>query len=113
VLNPELAEAQLHGGLAQGIGQALFEETVYDQDGQLLSGTLMDYALPLAKELLVFTSDFIETPSPTNPLGAKGIGESGTIGAPPAIVNDALAPLGVTAIDMPMTREKVWRLIHK
>jgi carbon-monoxide dehydrogenase large subunit len=116
VLNPELAEAQLHGALAQGIGQALFEETLYDQDGQLLSGTLLDYALPLAKELPAFTSDFLEAPSPTNPLGVKGVGESGTIGAPPALVNavlDALAPFDVTEIDMPMTREKVWRLLHR
>lgn len=116
VLNPELTEAQLHGALTQGIGQALFEETLYDQSGQVLSGTLLDYALPLAKDLPSFTSDFIEVPSPTNPLGVKGVGESGTIGAPPAIVNavlDALAPLGVTDIDMPMTREKVWHLMQK
>jgi carbon-monoxide dehydrogenase large subunit len=115
VLNRELAEMQLHGALAQGFGQALFEETLYGQEGQALSGSLLDYALPLAKELPAFISDFIETPSPVNPLGAKGIGESGTIGAPPALVNavlDALAPLGITSIDMPMTREKVWRLLN-
>lgn len=115
ILNRELAEMQLHGALAQGFGQALFEETLYDQEGQVLSGSLLDYALPLAKELPTFTSDFIETPSPVNPLGAKGIGESGTIAAPPALVNavlDALAPLGITDIDMPMTREKVWRLLN-
>lgn len=116
VLNPELAEAQLHGALAQGIGQALYEETVYNHEGQPLNGSLMDYALPLAKELPAFISDFIETPSPTNPLGAKGVGESGTIGAPPAIVNavlDALAPLGITMINMPLGRERVWELIEK
>lgn len=116
ILNRELAEMQLHGALAQGFGQALFEETLYDQEGQVLSGSLLDYALPLAKELPGFTSDFIETPSPTNPLGVKGIGESGTIGAPPALVNavlDALAPLGITSIDMPLTREKVWRLLQR
>jgi carbon-monoxide dehydrogenase large subunit len=116
VLNPELAEAQLHGSLTQGIGQALFEEMVYAQDGQLLTGTLMDYALPLAKELPTYISDFIETPSPTNPLGVKGIGESGTIGAPPTVVNavlDALSPLGVTTIDMPLTPEKIWRALHR
>ena len=115
ILNRELAEMQLHGALAQGFGQALFEETLYDREGQALSGSLLDYALPLAKELPAFTSDFIETPSPVNPLGAKGIGESGTIAAPPALVNavlDALAPLGITDIDMPMTREKVWRLLN-
>lgn len=116
VLNRELAEMQLHGALVQGIGQALYEETVYDQEGQLLSGSLMDYALPLAKELPAFTSDFLETLSPTNPLGAKGVGESGTIGAPPAIVNaalDALAPLGITSIDMPLKRERVWELMNQ
>jgi carbon-monoxide dehydrogenase large subunit len=115
ILNRELAEMQLHGALAQGFGQALFEETLYGREGQMLSGSLLDYALPLAKDLPAFTSDFIETPSPVNPLGAKGIGESGTIAAPPALVNavlDALAPLGITDIDMPMTREKVWRLLQ-
>ncbi|HVU70849.1 MAG TPA: xanthine dehydrogenase family protein molybdopterin-binding subunit [Ktedonobacteraceae bacterium] len=115
VLNPELAEAQLHGALTQGIGQALCEEMAYDQDGQLLTGTLMDYALPLAKDLPTYSSEFVEIPSPTNPLGVKGVGESGTIGAPPALVNavlDALAPLGVDALDMPLTREKVWRAIQ-
>jgi carbon-monoxide dehydrogenase large subunit len=88
---------------------------VYDQNGQLLTGTLMDYALPVAKELPAFTSDFVEVPSPTNPLGVKGVGESGTIGAPPAVVNavlDALAPLGVDTLDMPLTREKVWRAMR-
>jgi carbon-monoxide dehydrogenase large subunit len=116
VLNRDLAEMQLHGALAQGFGQALCEETRYDQQGQVLSGSLLDYALPLAKELPTFTSDFIETLSPTNPLGVKGIGESGTIGAPPALVNavlDALAPLGVRALDMPLTREKVWQSIQR
>ena len=116
ILNRELAEMQLHGALAQGFGQALFEETLYDQQGQALSGSLLDYALPLAKELPGFTSDFIETLSPTNPLGVKGVGESGTIGAPPALVNavlDALSPLGINSIDMPLTREKVWRLLQR
>ena len=115
VLHQALAEGQLHGSLAQGIGQALFEEIVYDQNGQILSGTLMDYALPLAKELPTFTSEFIPSPSPTNPLGAKGIGEAGTVGAPSALVNavlDALAPLSVSNIDMPMTRERVWKAVQ-
>jgi carbon-monoxide dehydrogenase large subunit len=88
---------------------------VYDQDGLLLTGTLMDYALPLAKDLPTYSSEFVEVPSPTNPLGVKGVGEAGTIGAPPAIVNavlDALAPLGVDTLDMPLTREKVWRAIQ-
>jgi len=115
VLNHRLVDDQLHGGLAQGIGQALYEEVVYDEDGQLLSGTLMDYALPNANMLPTFVTDFIESPSPYNPLGAKGAGESGCIGAPPAVVNaalDALAPLGVKAIDMPLKSEKIWMLMQ-
>lgn len=116
LLNHHLVEDQLHGGLAQGIGQALYEAVLYDEDGQLLSGTLMDYALPNASMLPAFVSDFVETPSPHNPLGAKGAGESGCIGAPPAIVNaalDALAPLGITSLDMPLTPEKIWSLIQQ
>ncbi|GAC1521524.1 MAG: hypothetical protein NVS3B14_22890 [Ktedonobacteraceae bacterium] len=115
VLNHYLVEAQVHGGLAQGIGQALYEEALYDQDGQLLSGTLMDYALPNARMLPNFVTDFIETPSPFNPLGAKGAGEAGCIGGPPASVNavlDALAPLGIKAIDMPLRPEKIWALMQ-
>ena len=115
VLNHYLAEAQIHGGLAQGIGQALYEEVMYDQGGQLLTSTLMDYALPLADEVPDFVTDLVETPSPLNPLGVKGVGEAGCIGAPPAIVNaalDALAPLGIDAIDMPLKPEKVWAAIQ-
>lgn len=115
VLNHYLAEAQIHGSLAQGISQALYEEMCYDQEGQLLTGTLLDYTLPIAGQLPHFVTDFIETPSPNNPLGAKGVGEAGCIGAPPAIVNavlDALAPLGIKAIDMPLRPEKVWQLVH-
>jgi carbon-monoxide dehydrogenase large subunit len=115
VLNHYLAEAQIHGALAQGIGQALYEEVIYDPDGQLLTGTLLDYSLPIAKQLPDFVTDLVETPSPLNPLGAKGVGEAGCIGAPPAIVNavlDALAPLGVESIDMPLKPEKVWALIQ-
>jgi len=115
VLNHYLVESQVHGGLAQGIGQALYEEALYDADGQLLSGTLMDYALPNATMLPDFITDFIETPSPFNPLGAKGAGESGCIGGPPTIVNavlDALAPLGITSIDMPLRPEKIWALVQ-
>jgi len=116
VLNHYLADAQIHGSLAQGIAQALYEEVLYDEEGQLLSGTLMDYALPNASMLPNFTTDFIESPSPNNPLGAKGAGESGCIGAPPTIVNaalDALAPLGITALDMPLKPEKIWALIQE
>jgi carbon-monoxide dehydrogenase large subunit len=115
ILSHYLVESQVHGGLAQGIGQALYEEALYDEQGQLLSGTLMDYALPNAAMLPDFVTDFIETPSPFNPLGAKGAGESGCIGGPPTIVNavlDALAPLGITSVDMPLRPEKIWALIH-
>ena len=115
VLNHYLAEAQIHGGLAQGIGQALYEEVIYDQSGQLLSGTLMDYALPNAQQVPDFVTTLVETPSPINPLGAKGVSEAGPIAAPPAIVNavlDALAPLGITSIDMPLKPEKIWTLIQ-
>ena len=115
VLNHYLAEAQIHGGLAQGIGQALYEEVIYDQDGQLLTSTLMDYPLPIAGQVPNFVTELVETPSPLNPLGVKGVGEAGCIGAPPAIVNavlDALAPLGIHAIDMPLKPEKIWALIQ-
>jgi aerobic carbon-monoxide dehydrogenase large subunit len=116
ILNPSLVEAQVQGGLAQGIGQALYEEVRYDEEsGQLLSGTLLDYALPTAQQIPAFLTDTIETPSPYNPLGAKGVGEAGAIAAPPAIVNavlDALSPFGITAIDMPLTPEKIWRLVQ-
>jgi carbon-monoxide dehydrogenase large subunit len=115
ILNSYLTEAQIHGGLAQGIGQALYEEVMYDQEGQNLTSTLMDYALPIAGHMPPFVTDFIETPSPRNPLGVKGVGEAGTIAAPPAVVNavlDALAPLGIKSIDMPLKSEKVWALIQ-
>lgn len=117
ILNPYLVEAQTHGGLAQGIGQALYEEAGYDaSSGQPLNGTLLDYTLPKAGQVPAFVTDSIETPSPLNPLGAKGAGEAGAIGAPPAVVNavlDALAPLGITALDMPLTPEKVWSAISR
>jgi carbon-monoxide dehydrogenase large subunit len=115
VLNHYLADAQVHGALAQGIGQALYEEVIYDQEGQLLSSTLMDYTLPNAMQVPGFITGMVETPTPINPLGAKGIGEGGTIGAPPAVVNavlDALAPLGIHAIDMPLKPEKIWALVQ-
>jgi carbon-monoxide dehydrogenase large subunit len=115
VLNHYLVEAQIHGSLAQGIGQALYEEALYDESGQLLAGTLMDYTLPTAIQIPAFTTDLLETPSPRNPLGVKGVGEGGTIAAPPAVVNavlDALAPLGIKTIDMPLKPEKIWALIQ-
>ncbi|MDA1095885.1 MAG: xanthine dehydrogenase family protein molybdopterin-binding subunit [Chloroflexi bacterium] len=115
VVNPMIVEGQVHGGAAQGIGQALYERIVYDENGQLLSGSLMDYALPTAEMLPKFVTATIETPSPTNPLGVKGMGEGPTTGAPPAVVNavvDALRTFGVRDIDMPLTPERVWRAIE-
>jgi carbon-monoxide dehydrogenase large subunit len=114
ILNPVLAEGQVHGGIAQGVAQALFEEVGYDAEGNCLNGNLAVYAMPAAPELPAFETERTETPTPLNPLGAKGIGESGTIGATPAVQNavvDALAHLGVTHIDMPLTPERVWRAI--
>ena len=114
ILNPVLAEGQVHGGIAQGIAQALFEEVGYDEDGNCLNGNLSVYAMPAAADLPAFETLRTQTPTPLNPLGAKGIGESGTIGATPAVQNavvDALAHLGVAHIDMPLTPERVWRAI--
>jgi len=111
-ISPIIVAGQVHGGLAQGIAQALFEEVVYDENGQLLSGSLMDYTLPRADDLPAFTVEQTITPTPHNPLGAKGIGEAATIGSTPAIVNavvDALKHLGVRHIDMPLRPEKIWR----
>ncbi len=116
VMNPLMAEGQVHGGVAQGIGQALYECAVYDENGQLLSGSMMDYAVPKITQLPSYTTDFTVTPSPTNPLGVKGIGEAGAIGATPAIVNaviDALSPLGIRHIDLPLTPPRVWQAIQK
>jgi carbon-monoxide dehydrogenase large subunit len=106
VINPLLAEGQLHGALAQGLGQALMEAIVYDADGQCLTTTLMDYAIPRAADVPAVLIEKMHTPSPRNPLGAKGLGEAGCIAMPPAMVNaavDALAPLGITHLDMPLT----------
>ena len=111
VLNPLLAEGQRHGGLAQGAAQALFEQVVYDDDGNPLTANLADYAVVSAAELPSFELVGMETPTWVNPLGAKGIGESGTIGSTPAVQNavcDALAHLGVRHVDMPCTPERVW-----
>ncbi len=116
VINPLLVDGQVHGGVAQGLGQALYEEAVYDEYGQLLTGELMNYAVPKAHHVPEIRTERTETPSPVNPLGVKGVGEAGTIGCSPALVNavvDALSPLGVTHIDMPMTPQKVWRLIQE
>jgi carbon-monoxide dehydrogenase large subunit len=115
ILNPLLAEGQVHGGMAQGIGQALFEEVAYDADGNPLTATFADYSFASAAELPSFETVAMETPTPRNELGAKGIGESGTIGAAPAVQNavvDALAHLGVRHVPMPATPERVWRAIE-
>jgi carbon-monoxide dehydrogenase large subunit len=115
VINPLLVDGQLHGGIVQSIGQALFEEVVYDEQGQLITGTLMDYAVPRASQLPWFELDRTETPSPVNPLGVKGVGEAGTIGATPAIVGavvDALAPFGVKHLDMPIKPETIWKAMN-
>jgi carbon-monoxide dehydrogenase large subunit len=115
ILNPLIADGQVHGGVAQGAAQALFEGVVYDEDGNPLTGNLMDYAMPSAAELPSFELSHTETPTPLNPLGAKGIGESGTIGSTPAVQNavvDALSYLGIKHVDMPTTSERVWRAIQ-
>jgi carbon-monoxide dehydrogenase large subunit len=115
IINPLLVAGQIHGGVAQGLGQALWEQAVYDDSGQLITGELTDYAVPKAHFMPWIESSHTETPSPVNPLGVKGVGEAGTIGCSPAVVNsvvDALSPLGVRHIDMPLTPEKIWKLIQ-
>ncbi len=115
VLNPLLVDGQVHGGIVQAVGQAMFEEAVYDESGQLITGELLDYALPRAADIPWMETSRTVTPSPVNPLGLKGVGEAGTIGATPALVNavvDALAPFGVRHVDMPVKRERIWRLLH-
>jgi carbon-monoxide dehydrogenase large subunit len=114
-VNPLLVEGQVHGGLAQGIAQALFEEANYDEQGTLVNGTFVDYTLPSASDLPSFTTDRTETPSTTNPLGVKGVGEAGTIASTPAIVNgviDAIRHLGVEQVEMPCTPQRVWRALQ-
>jgi carbon-monoxide dehydrogenase large subunit len=115
-INPLLVEGQIQGGIAHSIGQALTERTVYGEDGQLITGEFIDYAIPRASDIPEYVMGQTVTPSPSNPLGAKGVGEAGTIGAAPAIANaviDALSPLGVRHLDMPFTPEKIWRAIHQ
>jgi carbon-monoxide dehydrogenase large subunit len=115
-VNPRLVEGQVHGGVAQGLGQALYERAVYDETGTLVTGSLQDYAVPKPEHVPEIETDATETPSPTNPLGVKGIGEAGTVAAPPAVVNavvDALAPRGVEHVDMPLTAETVWRAANR
>jgi aerobic carbon-monoxide dehydrogenase large subunit len=117
VINPMIVEGQVHGGLAQGIGQALTERIVYDRSsGQLLTASFLDYGMPRASDLPAFRTTFIATPAPSNPLGVKGASESGAIGAPAAIGNaviDALWHLGVRDITLPITSETVWRALRE
>jgi carbon-monoxide dehydrogenase large subunit len=115
-INPLIIDGQVHGGIAQGMGQALWEQAVYDENGQLITGELTDYAVPRAHMMPWIESEHTTTPSPVNPLGVKGVGEAGTIGCSPAVVNsvvDALSPLGVRHIDMPLTPEKIWNILSK
>jgi carbon-monoxide dehydrogenase large subunit len=115
VINPMIVDGMVHGGIAQGVGQALFEEAVYDDDGNLITGSMVNYIVPTAAELPVFETDRVEAPSPTNPMGVKGVGETGTIASTPAVINavvDALAPYGVTDVPMPAKPENVWRALQ-
>ncbi|MFQ5998548.1 MAG: xanthine dehydrogenase family protein molybdopterin-binding subunit [Candidatus Bathyarchaeia archaeon] len=116
IINPLIVDGQVHGGIAQGLAQALYEEAVYDEGGQLLTGTLVDYGVPTSLELPSIDTDKTVTRAPMNPIGAKGVGETGTIGSPPAAVNavvDALSHLGVKHIDMPLKRQKIWRILQE
>ncbi len=114
VINPMIVEGQIHGGIAQGVGQALYEGAIYDEDGQLVTGSFLDYAMPKARFFPRLELDHTVTPSPHNPLGVKGVGETGTIASTPAVVNaviDALAPFGITDLEMPLTPPRVWEAI--
>jgi carbon-monoxide dehydrogenase large subunit len=114
-VNPLIVEGQVHGGLAQGIAQALFEEAVHDDQGTLTTATFVDYLLPSAVDLPSFTTDRTTTLATTNPLGVKGVGEAGTIASTPAVVNsvlDAVRHLGVKDIDMPLSPQRVWRALQ-
>jgi carbon-monoxide dehydrogenase large subunit len=115
VINPMIVEGQVHGGVAQGIAEALYEEAIYDEQGNLITSSMTQYLVPSATEVPNFELDRTETPSTTNPMGVKGIGEAGTIASPPAVINaviDAVSHLGVTSIEKPASPERVWRAIH-
>jgi aerobic carbon-monoxide dehydrogenase large subunit len=115
IMNRLLCEGQIHGGVAQGVGQALMESVVFDADGQLVTGSFQDYAMPRADDFPELVSELTEVPATTNPLGVKGAGEAGATGAPPAIIGailDALRPLGIDHIDMPATPDRIWQVIH-
>jgi aerobic carbon-monoxide dehydrogenase large subunit len=116
VINPMIVDGMVQGGVAQGIGQALFEEAVYDEDGNLVTGSMISYIVPSAAELINLETDRVEAPSPTNPMGVKGVGETGTIASTPAVINaivDALSPYGVTDVAMPAKPETVWRALQE
>ena len=112
-LNPMLVQGQVHGGIAQGVGQAIYEGIVYGEDGQLLTASFMDYAMPIAPEFPMLELDHTTTLTTVNPLGVKGVGEAGTIGSTPAIAAAVADALGVPHIDMPMQPEKLWKIIHQ
>ncbi|HEX6696069.1 MAG TPA: molybdopterin cofactor-binding domain-containing protein, partial [Solirubrobacteraceae bacterium] len=115
-INPLLIDGQVHGGITQALGQALYEKVHYDEDGQLVTGSFVDYALPTAAELPSFETHRTVTPSPVNSLGVKGVGEAGTIAGSATVTNaviDALRPLGVTYLDMPLTPMRVWTAINE
>jgi aerobic carbon-monoxide dehydrogenase large subunit len=115
IINPKLVEGQILGGIAQGIGQALCEGMVYSEEGQPLTGSLLDYAIPKATDIPDLILDTLETPSPTNPLGAKGIGSVSTVPPPAAVANavvDALSSFGVRHLDTPLTAERIWRAMR-
>jgi carbon-monoxide dehydrogenase large subunit len=115
VVQPQLAQGQLMGGAAQGLGQALMEQLIYDNQGQLVTGSLMDYAIPRASDMPDIEIISMHTPSPLNLLGAKGVGEAGCIGIPAALMNaarDALSPLGEPPLEFPLTSEQLWHVIH-
>jgi carbon-monoxide dehydrogenase large subunit len=115
VINPMIVDGMVHGGIAQGVAQALYEYAAYDESGQLQSGSMMDYALPKADDLVSYETDRTVTPSPVNPMGIKGAGETGTIASTAAVANavmDALAPLGISHLDMPLTPARIWAAIQ-
>ena len=114
--SPQIVAGQIHGGIAQGVAQALWEEAVHDEDGNLVTGSMVNYLVPSAAELPSYELGATSTPSPSNPLGAKGVGETGTIASTAAVMNaviDALVPFGVTDLDMPATPERVWRALEE
>ena len=115
-MNPIIVDGQIQGGIAQGVAQALYEEAIYDEDGNLLTGNMVSYLVPSAAEFPRWELHRTETPSPTNPMGVKGVGETGAIASPAAVMNavvDALAADGITNIDMPATPERVWRALEE